>query len=67
MEDREVKVFELAVVVDGKGLYIDSSSPSDRALASRIMNQFDIPVVTYDKVQKFYKTMDKALEKLLRQ
>lgn len=67
MEDKEVQVFALAIACDSRGLYIDSSSPNDRITASRVMNQYGIHINTYDKIQKFYKTMDKALEKLMRE
>ncbi len=65
MEDKVVKVFELAVACDSQGLYIDSTSPTDRKVAARVLKQYAVDDNKYLALQEFYATMDKALTKLM--
>ena len=66
MEDRETKVFELAVCCDSTGLYLDYSSPKKhRDIAAKILSQYGIDNNKYLTLHDFYDTMDKALTKLM--
>lgn len=68
MEEIESKVFNLAVVCDTKGLYIDYSRPKKhRELVAKILKQYDIDDNKYLALHDFYDTMDKELTKLMRQ
>ena len=66
-DSKPVKVFALNITCDGRGLYIDSSKPSDMVKAEKVMKQFNITPETCLKVQSLFDTMNKALFKLMRE